>query len=291
MKILKLILFCCLVSLCSCSDKKKQSISEENPFRMENLIPWSIVGFDVKERSPEERIKMLKELGYKQYAYGHRSRHIPTMKQEWELAKENGVKIKAVWLYINLKKDKVGNLKPESEVVFKNLKATGLETQIWVGMDPKHFENLSNDEAMRKAIEMIDYLDQRAKSLNCKIALYNHGGWYGNPKNQLEIIKTLDKKDIGIVYNFHHAHDDLDNYSKNIKSILQYLWCVNLNGMKEEGPKIISIGKGEIEKEMIQELLDLGYQGPFGVLGHVKGGDPAIILKENTEGLNAIFSN
>lgn len=289
MKFLKIIaslifLFC----LSSCATIKKG----ENPlFQKSNLIPWSIVGFDVKERTPKERLEMLERLGYKQYAYGNRSKHIPTMQQEWNLAKEKGITIKAVWLYINLNKDKVDSLKPESEVVFKNLEEVGLKTQIWVGFQPTYFDKLSDEEALKQATEMIAYLSKRAEQLGCKVALYNHGGWFGKPENQLRIIKALPKQELGIIFNFHHAHDSLDKYSENIKNLLPYVWSVSLNGMKKEGPKIITIGDGNLEKEMIQQLLDLSYKGSFNILGHVKGGDPELILGQNYKGLQLFFSN
>ena len=258
-------------------------------FQKENLIPWSIVGFDVKERTPKQRLEMLERLGYKQYAYGNRPKHIPTMQAEWQLAKEKGIEIKAVWLYINLNKDSVGNLKPESEVVFENLNAVGLKTQIWIGFQPTYFEKLTDGESLRQAKEMVQYLSQRAKKIGCKIALYNHGGWFGNPQNQLRIINALPKENLGVIFNFHHAHDDLEKYSENIKTLFPYLWCVNLNGMKADGPKIITIGEGDLEKGMIQQLIDLKYSGPFGILGHVTGGDPELILEANKEGLSKLF--
>jgi sugar phosphate isomerase/epimerase len=211
------------------------------------------------------------------------------MKQEWKLAKEKGMEVKAVWLYINLNKDKVDSLKPESEVIFKNLKETGLKTQIWVGFQPTYFDSLTDKESLEQSIAMISYLSQKAKKIGCKIALYNHGGWYGKPENQLRIIKALPKHDLGVVFNFHHAHDSLDKYSENIKKLNPYLWSVSLNGMKAEGPKIITIGKGTLEKSMIQELINLKYKGPFNILGHVKGGDPELILEDNFKGLQTLF--
>lgn len=277
----------CVFTLNSC--KTTYYAKNKYPFSKDNLVPWSIVGFDVKERTPKERLEMLQRLEYKQYAYGNRPKHIPTMKQEWQLAKEKGINIKAVWIYINLNKDRLNNLKPENEAVFKNLKAVGLKTQIWVGFEPTYFENLSDTESLNKAVKMISYLSNRAKKLGCRLALYNHGGWFGKPKNQLRIIKILSNHDLGIIYNFHHAHDALNDYNKNIKQLLPYLWCVNLNGMRKEGPKIVSIGNGDLEKEMIQQLIDLKYKGPFGILGHVKGGDPEIILHENYNGLQKLF--
>lgn len=292
MKLLKVFtLFTFILLYGACKPASSPIVSNQYPFEKSNLIPWSIVGFDVKERTPQERLEMLAALGFNRYAYGNRPKHIPTMQQEWKSAKKHNIKIDAVWLYVNLKKDQPNNLKPESEAVFENLKIVGLKTQIWVGFEPFYFENLSKEESLKQAVKMVLYLSERAKSLGCKIALYNHGGWYGKPDNQLKIIEALPELDLGIIFNFHHAHDSLDEYSENINNLLPYLWCVNINGMRKEGPKIITIGKGDLEKEMIQQLLDLNYNGPFGILGHVKGGDPEIILQENLNGLQKLFPN
>ena len=56
----------------------------------------------------------------------------------------------------------------------------------------------------------------------------------------------------------------MENLSKN------YLSCVNINGMKKEGPEIIPVGQGDSEKYMIDLLLQSGYNGPWGILGHVE---------------------
>lgn len=278
-----------LVVTVSCNITEKIT-TNSTVFSKENLIPWSIVSFDVKERTPKQRIQMLKDLGYSQYAYGNRPKHQSTMLAELKLAKENNIKINAVWLYINLGKDKVGQLKPHSEAIFKTLEKSGLKTQIWIGFQSQYFEKLTDEQSLLEAVAMVKYLSERAEKLDCKIALYNHGGWYGNPKNQLRIIKKLPKQEIGIVYNFHHAHHNLENYASDIKKMLPYLWCVNLNGMKKDGPKIITIGKGNLEKKMINQLLEIGYKGPFGILGHVKGGDAKVILEQNFAGLELLFS-
>ena len=278
-----------ILLIVSCKSLKTEKTSTSFLFKKENLIPWSIVGFDVKERTPLQRLDMLKRLGYKQYAYGYRPKHIPTMLQEWKLAKQKNIEIKAVWLYVNLHKDKVGKLRPDAEIVFKNLEKSGLKTQIWVGFYPKYFDKLSDEDSLKESVNMIKYLSEKANKIGCKIALYNHGGWFGKPENQLRIINALPKENLGVVFNFHHAHDSLETYSESIKKLMPYLWSVSLNGMKSNGPKIISIGKGALEKQMIQQLLDLKYRGTFNILGHVKGGDPEIILKENYAGLQNLF--
>ena len=67
--------------------------------------------------------------------------------------------------------------------------------------------------------------------------------------------------------------------------MMPYLWAVNLNGMKPEGPKILPIGEGTKEKEMIEILKKNGYNGPWGILGHRTEADVKNVLERNIEGL------
>ena len=264
------------------SDLRKEFLAQDN------LIPWSIVAFDSQERDPRQRVSMVKELGFRRYAFGGRAGHIARFEEEVEIARAENIAIDAVWLYINPNKDRPGRLKPQSEQLFRTLEQTGLQTQIWVGFHPKFTEGLTQAESLAKSTTMIRYLCERADSVGSKVALYNHGGWFGEPDNQLAIIDQLPQFDIGIVYNFHHGHGHLNTYSEFIDRLLPHLWCVNLNGMRAAGPKILTIGAGELEKDMIDELLLRGYRGPFGILGHVKGGDAAEILQHNLEGLRSL---
>ena len=53
------LIFLVLIFLSIC---QKASAQESALFEQSNLIPWSIVGFDIKERSPEQRLAMLARL-------------------------------------------------------------------------------------------------------------------------------------------------------------------------------------------------------------------------------------
>ncbi|MGY8863791.1 MAG: hypothetical protein ACKVJ2_14335, partial [Pseudomonadales bacterium] len=70
---------------------------------------------------------------------------------------------------------------------------------------------------------------------------------------------------------------------------IPYLWSVNLNGMKQNGPKIVPIGEGDLEKDMIDYLLRKNYQGPFGILGHIKNEDVQVTLARNLNGLQSLM--
>ncbi len=259
-------------------------------FQMDNLVAWCVVPFDSTERTPQERITMLDELGFKHFAYDWREKHLATMEEEWNLAKQNGITISSIWIWIDDRSNQPGRLSEANERILQTAKKVGLETQLWVGFNDNFFAGLSEQDAISKGGTMIQYLCKRADSMNCKVALYNHGSWFGEPKNQVKIIQSLQNPDIGIIYNFHHGHDQLAYFPEIIDIALPYLWCVNLNGMEKNGSKILPLGSGDLEKGMIDLLIEKGYTGPFGILGHVENADVKIILENNLEGLHSMFT-
>ncbi len=266
--------------------------SETGPyFKADNTFAWCIVPFDSEERTPAERLDMLSDLGITSYAYDWREKHLDEMASEIELAREKEIEILSVWLWIDANNDSVGHLSASNERVLKILEETGLKTTIWMSFNENYFANLAAVEALDKGIEMVRYISTRAQKVGGKVGLYNHGAWFGEPENQVAILKALPEFSIGLIYNFHHAHEQLVAYPDLVKLMKPYLWAVNLNGMKAEGPKILPIGKGDKEQEMIQLLKDEGFDGPWGVLGHVETADVRLILEENLAGLQALEIN
>lgn len=195
-------------------------LSCKDNIEMSNYYAWCIVPFDSMNRTPQERIEMLKQLGLTSYAYDWREKHLDSFPEEIKLASENNIEINAVWIWIDADYDSVNSLNPLNEKLLKIVEEGGLKTQIWIGFHSNFFENLSQSEAVKKDSDMIGYLNDRVNEIGCKIALYNHGDWFGDPRNQVEVIKELPGKDIGIIYNFHHAHEQLDDYEEIINASL-----------------------------------------------------------------------
>jgi sugar phosphate isomerase/epimerase len=136
--------------------------------------------------------------------------------------------------------------------------------------------------------DMIRYLAERTALLATRIGLYNHGDWFGNPVNQLKIIQVLNDPGIGIVYNFHHAHAQIDRFPSLMSVMKPHLLAVNIDGMRRSGPQILTVGSGDEEKAMLQELLMSGYTGPIGILGHIETEDVEVVLKRNLDGLRKL---
>jgi hypothetical protein len=255
------------------------------PLAMDDLVAWCIVPFDSRKRSPEERIAMLERLGFKRYAYDWRAEHLPDTARELRLAREHGIRVEAVWVWIDAAADKPGKLSEPNERLLAALAEAGLSTQIWVGFAPNYFEGGGDAEKVARGAEMVRYLSERAAETRSRVALYNHGDWFGEPGNQIRIIEALPGREIGLVYNFHHGHDQIGRFDVLVKAMRPHLWVVNLDGMRPEGPKILPFGTGTHERQMLQAVLDSGFTGPFGVLGHVDDADVEEILRGNLRGL------
>lgn len=256
---------------------------------MDNYFAWCIVPFDNQNRTPEQRVEMLNRLGFKSYAWDWRTEHLAEMAKEINLARKNNIEINAVWMWLD-QNDAPGNLSENNQKVLKVLEETRLQTQIWVSFPENYFNNLNEQQRLEKAVKMVGYVNSEARKLGCTTGLYNHGGWFGRPENLVKICETLNKKEVGIIFNFHHAHDMIGEFPHLVKLMLPHLWAVNLNGMNPVGPKILPIGSGEKETEMLTILKDAGFTGPFGILGHVEDADVETILKENLKGLKKIMT-
>ncbi|WP_181899500.1 sugar phosphate isomerase/epimerase family protein [Flagellimonas nanhaiensis] len=233
---------------------------------------------------------MIKNLGFEKYAYDWRNEHLDDTFTELELAARNNIEIIGVWLWLNAKRDSLQHLSADNEHLLQIIKQLDLKTTFWVGFNGNFFEGLDQEQSVKKATDLVGFIAEKVTAMDCKIALYNHSGWFGNPLNQLEVIQKLPEFNIGIIYNFHHAHGAINDFNNVANSIVPYLKAVNLNGMEVDGKKILPIGHGKHEKEMIRTLQKSGFKGPWGILGHVASRDAKEVLEENLNGLKVLLA-
>ena len=248
-------------------------------FARDNLVAWCIVPFDAKQRGPVERAKMLRRLGFNKLAYDWRAQHVPTFEQEILALKEHGIEMFAFW--------------GEHEKMFALLEHHGLTPQVWITAPSP--EAVSQKQRVEAAGKRLLPVVQSTRKLGCKLGLYNHGGWGGEPKNLVAVCQWLRDKTVanhvGIVYNLHHGHGHIEDFAHVLADMKSYLWCLNLNGMNDNAtPKIVSIGRGQRERMMIQTIRDSGYQGPIGILDHRGQLDAEESLRENLAGLREVLA-
>jgi hypothetical protein len=255
-------------------------------FNRDKLVAWCIVPFDSKKRGPEERSQMLNDLGITKLAYDWRDYHIPTFDSEIDALEEHHIDLQAFWLM----SDTGVTNNWQMDAVFSLLTRRHIKTQIWYCFfPPKGFENLTQDQKVAEAAKAVAVISRRAYSIGCTVGLYNHNGWYGEPENQLAIIKELNLKNLGIVYNFNHAQDQTESFAKFYPLILPHLIAINLAGLKKGDQHIYPITKTGAEKMMIDIILRSDYAGPIGIINEDTDPDAAVGLQKNMDGLRDIL--
>jgi sugar phosphate isomerase/epimerase len=207
------------------------------------------------------------------------------------LAAYNARKIElvAVWSPVNTD---APLQEPQIQMFLDGVERHKLRVQWWVTLEQL---KQGGDRTIEKAVTLVRTLNAEARKRGLRLALYGHGrdSWFTQPENQLEIIGRLPPSDadtVGIAYNFHHAHSQLERFAAVFPKMRPRLVAVNLNGMKAEGPMILPIGEGDREREMIAIIHKSGFRGPVGVLHHQRTMDAAKGLARNIAGLRQILT-
>ncbi|QEL17029.1 sugar phosphate isomerase/epimerase family protein [Limnoglobus roseus] len=252
-------------------------------FERKNLVAWCIVPFDGKHRGPDERAAMMKKLGFQHYAYDWRDQHLPSFEKELAALEREGIKLDAVWFPASLDKN--------AKFFLETLEKHKIQTQFWVTMNGGSVTTTPEEQAKRvkQHADSLRPIAEAAGKIGCTVGLYNHGGWFGEPENQIAIIDTLKLKNVGIVYNLHHGHDHLVRFPQLLKVMKPHLYAVNLNGTvkggDKVGQKILPLGQGAEDLRLLKAIQDSGYAGPIGIIGHTDD-DAEERLRDNLDGLD-----
>lgn len=246
----------------------------------DQLIAWCIVPFDSKQRGPQARAEMLQRLGLKRVAYDWRDKHVHEFEAEILQYQKHGIEYFAFW--------------GAHDEAFRLFEKHDLHPQIWQTLPSP--EGIQPEDRVQAAAEQLLPLVERTGKAGCKLGLYNHGGWGGEPENMVAVCQYLRDKHqadhVGIIYNLHHGHGHLDDFAAVLAKMQPYLLCLNLNGMTREGEqrgkKILPLGEGEYDVKLLKALRDSGYDGPVGIIGHTQD-DVELRLQDNLDGLHWIL--
>jgi sugar phosphate isomerase/epimerase len=284
---LRTLLFAVLLACVAPTRNAAASLPAEGIFARSNLVAWCIVPFDTSRRGPEQRAAMLASLGIRRLAYDWRAEHIPTFDQEVAALAARNIELTAWWF--------PANLGPEARAILDCLHRHKLSPQLWItlGTEPEP-DPAALQQKIAATTAILAPICAEARTLGSTIGLYNHLGWFGEPTNQLAVLRQLNAAghtNVGIVYNFHHAHDQIDRFPALLQAMKPHLLAVNLNGMvrhgDRSGQKIIPLGSGNLELPMLQALAESGWSGPVGILGHTEE-DAGAKLRKELAGLQSL---
>jgi sugar phosphate isomerase/epimerase len=248
-------------------------------FARDNLVAWCVVPFDGKKRNPEARAAMLAKLGFKKFAYDWRAEHLPTFEREVAALQKYRIELTAVWFPPVLNAD--------AEKLLVVVMQYRPRPQLWVMLGQPGGK--TQEEKVAAGADQVRLVAEAAAKLGCKVGLYNHGGWAGEPENQIAVIEKLGMKNVGLVYNLHHGHDHLDRFPELLAKMTPHLLCLNLNGMTaggdKAGKKILVLGQGDRDLGLLKAIRAGGYRGPVGIIGHTQD-DAEARLRDNLDGLD-----
>jgi sugar phosphate isomerase/epimerase len=251
-------------------------------FARSNLVAWCIVPYDGKQRTPVQRAEMLSRIGLRKFAYDWRGKHLPGFDTELDELDKRKIELTGVWFPDNLNKD--------ARYILDCLAKHHVHTQLWVSS----WANYGNDQETRvkSAAERMRTIAEEAGKIGCTVGLYNHGGWFGEPENEIAIIERLKSegiKNVGIVYSLHHGYGDLDRFPELFGKMLPYLLDVNLNGTSKlprgAGEPVVPVGQGALDVSLLKTIRDSGYSGPIGIINE-SNEDAELRLLDNIDGLN-----
>ena len=204
--------------------------------------------------------------------------HVPTFEEEILQYKKHNIEFFAFWGW--------------HDAFEPLIEKHGIHPQIWI-MFGAPAEG-TYEEKVKAAAEGLLPLVEKTRKYNLKLALYNHGGWSGEPQNMVavcEYLRTNHKADhVGIVYNLHHGHDHIADFKEQLTLLQPHLLCLNLNGMNDNAnPKILPIGDGQHDEQLIGVIRHSGYKGPIGIIDHREQLDAEESLMQNLTGLKKVL--
>ncbi|HUQ66177.1 MAG TPA: TIM barrel protein [Flavitalea sp.] len=253
-----------------------------NLYAKNNLIAWCIVPFDNKNRTPEERAKMLNKLGINKLAYDWREKHVPGFDDELNALKKYHITLQSFWYYSGTNPQDDKNF----ATIIDLLKRHHVKTQIWTMITGINLDSMTQEQKIEAVAKPVKYIAEKAAEAGSTVGLYNHGGWFGEPENQVAIIDYLTLPNIGIVYNFSHSEEQIHRFPDFFPKILPHLYAINLTGLKGGVPaKVVPIGEGNIEYKMMKLIEESSYKGPIGIINEDFAPDAEDGLKMNMEGL------
>jgi hypothetical protein len=260
------------------ADANTVANASNDNFSRDRLVAWCIVPFDANKRNPEQRVAMLQRLGLKRVAYDWRDEHVASFEEEIQQYQRHGLEFFAFWSW----HDDFARL----------VKQYKIHPQFWITNPSPAGETQA--EKVKAAAESLLPLVEKTKQIDCQLGLYNHGGWGGEPENLVAVCKYLREvhqaEHVGIVYNMHHGHEHVDRFPAALELMQPYLFCLNLNGMNDAAePKILPIGSGQHESELIAEIRRSNYTGPIGILDHRPEIDSEESLRANLDGLGLLL--
>jgi sugar phosphate isomerase/epimerase len=242
-----------------------------------------------KDRTPEQVVGMLKELGYD--GYGHSgTEDIP---QYLQLCKQHGLRFFNTYVGLNLDRSEV-----DPALLEAARQLQGTEAMLWVPVTSRNYDRQTHtgDDT---AVERIRLLADTVLPDGVKIALYPHSFFYiETADDAIRIAEKVNRRNVGVTFNLcHHlrivGERDIE---RHLARALPYLFQVSINGA--DSGETTQMGWNQLIQPLDTGTYDvgrflgilrrLGYHGPIGLQGFGIKGDPRTNLHRSIQAWKAL---
>lgn len=263
---------------------------DASPLSRGRLFAWCIASHDAAQRTPDQRARMLRELGITRLAWGNRmamASMLPHYEAEMDALQAHGIEM--IGRFLNSTFDE-----KEMTLILGAIAARRSTPQLWVSEAAVPREITTHEQRLEHEVNRLRPFAKLAADYGLKLGLYNHKGWFGTPDNLVLIVKALAAEglgNVGLALCMHWAHGWLDEFETVFDRVQPHLLALSLSGMTRgadaHGPSIIPVGAGQEDLRIIRHIERSGWQGLAGVINHTNA-DARLRLLDHVEGLDAL---
>lgn len=234
------------------------------------LAAWCVVPYDDRVRTPVDRARVLKDLGFDGLAWDWRDEHVAQFDDQLDALAANGLGLAAIWAPVP---DGVVTQALERQV--RAASGRRLAPQLWACAEFGAPGPVPDEGDASIYADRLEPLARLAAETGLTLALYNHLGWAGEPLNQLRILEELGHRgfgNTGIVYMQHHGHAHIDDFAELWPQFQHAVVALGLNGMRDGAHwgdgKVLPYGHGPRDLELARVISDSGWRGTVALIGH-----------------------
>ncbi len=250
---------------------------------------WPVYAFQngVHFKSAEERVKVLKELGYDGIGAA-RVNDALSLPQRLKLYDEAGLKLFSFYVGGRLE-PKGHNYSKEISQAIKDLKGRDVILELYVQGNKK-----ANTD--KQAVAFVREIADQAKESGLRNVLYPHTGFYVDTLGTaVRVARKCDRDNVGVMFNL--CHYLMVEPKTDLKAVLTdakpLLWQVSTCGAEQGGSDwsqlIQTLDRGSYDQAALFKLLrELGFKGNVGFQCYAIRGDSRDNLKRSIGAWNKL---
>jgi sugar phosphate isomerase/epimerase len=253
---------------------------------------WPVYAFQngVHFKTAQERVKVLKELGYDGIGSAKLSQSDLPLPQRLKLYDEAGLKLFS--FYVGGKLGTKGHsYGKEISQAIKDLKGRETILELYVQGSKK----ANTDE---QAVAFVREIADQAKESGLRIVLYPHAGFYIDTLGAaVRVARKCERENVGVMFNLCHylKVEPKTDLKAALTAAKPLLWQISTCGAEKGGHSwgqlIQTLNRGSYDQAaFFQMLRELGFKGNVGFQCYAIGGDSRENLKRSIGAWNKLHS-